>query len=621
MDRERREKEMSETELTLIPVDLLLYSGRNPRTEMRSLEELAENIKEYGVLEPIIVRPREEKFEVVVGERRVRASMLAGMKEIPAIIRAITDRQADELRLIENIHREDLTDAEKGDAIYALLENYPDKYLSMASIAEKLTMPYNTILKWCRYSRKVSDFVKDAVGSARLGEDHVGYLMKYDHATQDKLAKVIIERKMTSTQAREFFRLYSGNPEQKLDEIADDVMGIKRVRISLHELSEEARREVQQILAKKKEQTKTIQTDAIKKKMRESRKLTEQRKKEARKRFEQKKAKSEVSLLPEEEERLEKVKEREIGKIIREREKRGEFMQARAELREEKIELPLIPTMDASVMLSRRNVADEKRLNLFEAKDWMIFTKSWFIHNPPPRDEKEELHPAKFPEPLIKNFVEFFTQPTEIVLDPFLGTGSALVACDMSNRQGIGVELEERYADVARRRTKQPVIVGDARNLDELDILKDLKGKIDFAITSPPYWNMLKKSRGHVRSVSKIREELGADVFYGGKMENLENVENYEEYLNALHLIFSKVHKLLRPNRYLVVIIQNILTEDGEMKPVAWDLAKRLNGLFLLKQERIWCQDNKPLGCWGYPYRYVSNVHHHYCLVFEKVEA
>lgn len=61
--------------------------------EMGNLEELAENIKEYGVLEPIIVRPKEEKFEVVVGERRVRASIMAGLKEIPAIIRPLTDRQ------------------------------------------------------------------------------------------------------------------------------------------------------------------------------------------------------------------------------------------------------------------------------------------------------------------------------------------------------------------------------------------------------------------------------------------------------------------------------------------------------------------------------------------------
>lgn len=83
---------------------LLEYSKKNPRQEIMNLEELAANIKEYGILEPIIVKPIEERFEVIVGERRVRAAAMAGLKEVPAIIRNLTDQQADEIRLIENIH-------------------------------------------------------------------------------------------------------------------------------------------------------------------------------------------------------------------------------------------------------------------------------------------------------------------------------------------------------------------------------------------------------------------------------------------------------------------------------------------------------------------------------------
>jgi len=620
MDRERRQEEMSNAEFITIPIDLLEYSGKNPRQEIRGLEEFAENIKEYGILEPIIVRPKKEKFEIVVGERRVRAGIMAGLKEVPAIIRALTDSQTDELRLIENIHREDLTDAEKGDAVLALLDNYPDKYPTIRSVCEKLGKPYKSVWEWTFKSRRLSEFVKESVVRNTLDESDARRLIKYSYAIQDNLAQKIMEHQLSKRQVVEFLKLYDEKPDADLDQLANKVKGVEIVEIPLHKLPQAIRQEVIQVVEEERKERKIIHSKEEREKIGKAHKEMAERKKKAREKLRERE-KLEVPLLPQEKELLKETMEKETRKIIREREKKGEFMQARAELAEEKIELSLNPVIDASTMLSRRNVADEKRLNLFEAKDWMIFTKSWFVHNPPPRDEKEELHPAKFPEPLIKNFMEFFTQPTEIVLDPFLGTGSTLVACDISNRQGIGVEIEERYAEVARRRTKQPVIVGDARNLDELDILRDLKGKIDFAITSPPYWNMLKKSRGHVRSVSKIREELGADVFYSGKIENLENVEDYEEYLNALHLIFSKVHKLLRPNRYLVVIIQNILTEDGAMKPVAWDLAKKLSGLFLLKQERIWCQDNKPLGCWGYPYRYVSNVHHHYCLVFEKVEA
>lgn len=607
---------MSE-QFTTIPIELLVYSGRNPRHDMRGIKEFAENIKEYGVLQPIIVRPKEEKFEVVVGERRVRASIMAGLREVPAIIRALTDRQTDELRLIENLQREDLTDAEKGDAIYTLLDNYPDKYPTIVSIARTLTVPQKSVYMWTDASRKLSPFVKSVTikketfpVKSGLGIFQASRLMKYDYSTQDKLAQKILEYELNQAQTRKFLKLYDENPSGNLDEYASNAKGVvfvqKLVEVPIEEY-------------KPKRPTPPPQTKETRGKISRTRKKTEKRKKEAKKRKKakkEKKPKPPPPLLPEEKKRLEKLRE----KIVRERKKKGKFMQTRADLAEQKIELPPTPVLDASTMLAMRKVTDEKRLNLFEAKDWMIFTKSWFIHNPPPRKAEEELHPAKFPEPMIKDFLKFFTQPTEIVLDPFLGTGSTLVACELCGRQGIGVEIEEKYVEVARRRTKQPIVIGDARNLDQLPILKDLEGKIDFAITSPPYWNMLSKSRGHVRSVAKIRKELGADVTYGRRPENLGNIVEYEEYLDTLFIIFKKVHKLLRKKRYLVVIIQNILTKDGRMKSVAWDLAKKLSTLFLLKQERIWCQDNKPLGCWGYPSRYVSNVHHHYCLVFEKVE-
>ncbi|MBA7635915.1 hypothetical protein ES703_43525 [subsurface metagenome] len=253
------------------------------------------------------------------------------------------------------------------------------------------------------------------------------------------------------------------------------------------------------------------------------------------------------------------------------------------------------------------------------AKEWMLFTKSWTVHKPPPR-RKEILHPAKFPETLIKEFIEFFTQPSEIVLDPFLGTGSTLVACEDCKRQGIGVEIEEKYVKIAQTRTTYPIILGDAMEVNLLPMLKELKGEIDFVITSPPYWNMLKHSRGGVESVAKKRKKAGMDVAYEGSPDNLEQIDNYEEYLEALYNVFLRTHSLLKNEGYLVIIVQNVLTPDGVMKPIAWDLARKLNILYTLKQEKIWCQDNKSLGCWGYPVQYVSNVHHHYCLIFKKVK-
>ena len=256
----------------------------------------------------------------------------------------------------------------------------------------------------------------------------------------------------------------------------------------------------------------------------------------------------------------------------------------------------------------------KNKLNNLTGKEWVKFTKSWMIHNPPRRGNKKVLHPACFPETLVQEFIEFFTKKDQIVLDVFVGTGSTLVACDRSKRKGIGIELIKKYYNIAKKRTKQKIILGDARDLDKMNL-----PEIHFCISSPPYWNMLRKSRGNNHTTSKKRIKNGLDVYYSDDKRDLGNIDDYEEYLNNLYDIFKKVHGVLKDGAYLVIIIQNVRTPSGEMKPLAWDLAKKLSKFFVLKQEKIWCQDNKFLGCWGYPSEYVSNVHHHYCLIFKKV--
>jgi len=295
-----------------------------------------------------------------------------------------------------------------------------------------------------------------------------------------------------------------------------------------------------------------------------------------------------------------------------------------------------------------RKTADDKptsskknALNNLPAKEWIKFTKSWFICNPLPRDKKEILHPAKFPEEMIEEFIKFFTKKRETVLDPLAGTGSTLIAAANNYRSCLGIELIEKYYSIAKKRIdkkismikgvnklkqlsgketsdiKLKIIKGDAMELARL--MKEINiNKVDYCITSPPYWKMLKTTRGGVESVSKKRIKNGLDHYYSDNEKDLGNIEDYNCFLDVLYNIFSEVYKLLKDGGYLTVIIQNIRTPNGEMKPLAWDLAKKLSNLYTLKQEKIWCQDNKPLGIWGYPKEYVSSVHHHYCLIFQK---
>src|SRR5512147_137100 len=97
------------------------------------------------------------------------------------------------------------------------------------------------------------------------------------------------------------------------------------------------------------------------------------------------------------------------------------------------------------------------KLNELDSKTWLKFQKSWFVHNPPPRKKGVLVHPAKFPETMAQEFIEFFTKPGETVLDPMAGTGSALVAALRAGRNSYGIELNPKYAEIARR------IVADER--------------------------------------------------------------------------------------------------------------------------------------------------------------
>ncbi|MGB2992270.1 MAG: ParB/RepB/Spo0J family partition protein [Paenisporosarcina sp.] len=108
-----------------ISVNLIKVNPFQPRKifDEVALAELSESIKEHGVLQPIILRKKGKLFEIVVGERRFRASKAAGLSEIPAVIRGFTDQQMMEIAILENLQREDLTPIEEADAYQNLMEN------------------------------------------------------------------------------------------------------------------------------------------------------------------------------------------------------------------------------------------------------------------------------------------------------------------------------------------------------------------------------------------------------------------------------------------------------------------------------------------------------------------
>jgi hypothetical protein len=129
---------------------------------------------------------------------------------------------------------------------------------------------------------------------------------------------------------------------------------------------------------------------------------------------------------------------------------------------------------------------------------------------------------------------------------------------------------------------------------------------------------MLRKSRGGNETVHKERGEMGLKQFYSGSSSDLGNIESYKEYLEGVGEVLDAVFPYMSNGAYLTVVVQNMRDEGNIFRPIAWDLASRFSETYDLRQEQVWCQDNKRLGCWGFPSTYVSNVHHHYCLILQK---
>ena len=264
------------------------------------------------------------------------------------------------------------------------------------------------------------------------------------------------------------------------------------------------------------------------------------------------------------------------------------------------------------------------KLNDLDSKTWLKFQKSWFIHNPPPRPKDVLVHPAKFPETMAQEFIEFFTHRGGTVLDPMAGTGSSLIAALRAGRNSYGIELNPKYASIARSLIAaerealgdaadglvSELITGDAAHAADLGL-----PLIDYVLTSPPYWDML-HARG-AQTQKKRRDSDHLDVFYSDDPQDLGNCHDYETFLSRLVGIYAGLKPLLRPQAYLTIIVKNV-KKGGRIYPLAWDLGRELGKVYTLKDEKLWLQDNQRLAPYGLGSAWVSNTFHHYCLQFRS---
>jgi SAM-dependent methyltransferase len=280
-------------------------------------------------------------------------------------------------------------------------------------------------------------------------------------------------------------------------------------------------------------------------------------------------------------------------------------------------------------------------LNDLTGTEWIKRTRTWFMCDSHRyhRNKNTEMHPARYPEEMVAEFLQFFSKAGGWVLDPFAGSGATLVSCAEQGRRGVGVELSERYAGIIAGRlglNNPPQFVrnGDSRAIVEPTFWDGLRADLtaeglpfaedglpvfDFSISSPPYGAMLHSTRGGVYSKQQQRRDKGLDTAYSETdARDVGNVGDHAAFVAELGRIYRGVARLLKPDGYLVIVIQNYRAPSGEVLPLAFDLTINLARDLLFQGERIWIQNTKPLGIWGYPKRFVPNYHHHYCLIFQN---
>ncbi|MBX2988122.1 MAG: ParB/RepB/Spo0J family partition protein [Bdellovibrionaceae bacterium] len=200
-----------------------LKSGQfQPRKtfEKESLQELAQSIKENGILQPVIVRKTSAgHFEIVAGERRWRAAQLAGLHEVPVLIRSYGDKEALELAIIENVQREDLNPIEEAEA-YSRLST--DFHLSQQQISERVGKDRATVSNAIRLLALPKE-VKELVATGQLSVGHAKVLLSLpDPKRQSELAKKVISEKLAVRKLEKLVSAALTGPEDE-----DDALGSK----------------------------------------------------------------------------------------------------------------------------------------------------------------------------------------------------------------------------------------------------------------------------------------------------------------------------------------------------------------------------------------------------------
>ena len=267
------------------------------------------------------------------------------------------------------------------------------------------------------------------------------------------------------------------------------------------------------------------------------------------------------------------------------------------------------------------------KLNDLTGKEWIKLTKSYWISEKCKEDKFAYNHPAPFMVKDIEKLITMFTKSGNNVLDPFVGSGTTLIASGNTHRIGYGIDLSEEYIALCGERIKSKNLqIGRDCYLLQGDSLKQLNKFtdefFDYIVTSPPYHNILKNTASGIRSDNSEKGYRNGTrqgiEYYSDKKNDLGNQETFEEFLMLLKKIMRKAYKKLKSGKYCSIIISDFTVNKKEVCVQSYIVNMMESIGFDFVGTIVLLQDNKPLYPFGYPYAYKINHHHQNIINFRK---
>lgn len=202
---------------TVLKISQIEPNKSQPRKNFNedSLQELADSIKQFGIIQPLVVQKKDKYYEIIAGERRWRAARIAGLKEVPVIIKDYSEQEVVEIALIENIQREDLNPIEEAQAYKRLLEEYN---LKQDEVAERVSKSRTAVTNSMRLL-KLSDKVQEMLIDEMITSGHARAILAIeDEELQYEIAERVMDEKLSVRETEKLVKAIN-NPKKKKDKV------------------------------------------------------------------------------------------------------------------------------------------------------------------------------------------------------------------------------------------------------------------------------------------------------------------------------------------------------------------------------------------------------------------